>query len=369
MFVNNIKYEFIDNVNINSGNNLIKLKFPNDKIISCDEMFKDIKEIKNIQFKNFKICISSREMFSGCSSLETLDFSSFNTDEINDMYRMFSGCSELKSLNIPSFNTYKSNNNNFIFCNCINLNINKEFFDKKSFDCCDEENPYFIEEKNICVKECSTTEYKNLILDFNICSKECPENTLIYNSKCFNECPKNTHKKDDENICEDDFEENINKTNTKNDENSYSKDYNIDENTIKEISNENYDEDWNDDMDDDIDDDSSENFIEKKEKKNLIIFICIIVHFLLIIIIFILVLIIKKKYKDEIKTSKLENSSKNIHQNDQFKENDLDLNNQISQENNKYNNIQNTLIQTDQTIKSEENNLNENKKDMNILNE
>ena len=92
---------------------------------------------------------------------------------------------------------------------------------------------------------------------------------------------------------------------------------------------------------------------------------------MLIIIIFILVLIIKKKYKDEIKTSKLENSSKNIHQNDQFKENDLDLNNQISQENNTNNNIQNILIQTDQTLKSEENNLNfnENKKDMNILNE
>jgi hypothetical protein len=78
-----------------------------------------------------------------------------------------------------------------MFCNCINLNIDKTFFNNEFFICCENENPYYIEEKNICVKECSDTEYKNLIINNKTCSKECP---LIYNSKCYNECPSNTHK-------------------------------------------------------------------------------------------------------------------------------------------------------------------------------
>jgi surface protein len=127
MYINNISYGYKDNIDINSGNIFIKLKFPNDINISCDEMFKDIKEIKNIEFKNFNICNSSREMFSGCSSLEIIDFSSFYTNEIVDMFRMFSGCSKLTTLNVTSFNIDKSNNIDYMFCNCNNLNIDKSF--------------------------------------------------------------------------------------------------------------------------------------------------------------------------------------------------------------------------------------------------
>ena len=125
MYVNNVKYDYKDNIDINSDNNFIKLKFSNNINISCDEMFKDIKEIKNIKFINFNICNSSREMFLGCSSLEKLDFSSFYTNEIIDIYRMFSGCSQLKTLNVLSFNIDKSNNIDYMFCNCNNLNIDK----------------------------------------------------------------------------------------------------------------------------------------------------------------------------------------------------------------------------------------------------
>ena len=63
------------------------------------------------------------------------------------MNRMFSGCSNLKTLNVLSFNIYKSIDNNYMFCNCINLNIDRKFFNNKVFICCENEIPYYIEEK------------------------------------------------------------------------------------------------------------------------------------------------------------------------------------------------------------------------------
>ena len=37
-------------------------------------------------------------MFCGCSSLETLDLSNFNTSNVTDMSFMFSGCYSLKKV-------------------------------------------------------------------------------------------------------------------------------------------------------------------------------------------------------------------------------------------------------------------------------
>ena len=39
-------------------------------------------------------------MFSRCSSLKSLDLSSFNTTNVKDMAFMFSGCSSLKKENV-----------------------------------------------------------------------------------------------------------------------------------------------------------------------------------------------------------------------------------------------------------------------------
>ena len=44
------------------------------------------------------------EMFSGYSSLKSIDLSSFNTTIVNNMGSMLSGCSSLKSINLSSFN-------------------------------------------------------------------------------------------------------------------------------------------------------------------------------------------------------------------------------------------------------------------------
>ena len=156
MFVNNNKYNnFQNKINLNSGETLIKLNFPNDMKISCDEMFKDIKQIKSIEFKNFNICNSSKKMFSNCSLLETLNFFTFNTEQIEDMYRMFSGCTNLKTLGVETININNSKNTDNMFCDCKKLSIDKSHFNDSSFTCieqCKGGLPYLIKEENICAK-------------------------------------------------------------------------------------------------------------------------------------------------------------------------------------------------------------------------
>jgi surface protein len=44
-------------------------------------------------------------MFSGCSSLTSLDLSNFNTSNVKDLSYMFYNCSSLTSLNLSNFNT------------------------------------------------------------------------------------------------------------------------------------------------------------------------------------------------------------------------------------------------------------------------
>ena len=39
-------------------------------------------------------------LFAGCKSLKSLDLSSFNTTNVNDMESMFDGCSSLKKENV-----------------------------------------------------------------------------------------------------------------------------------------------------------------------------------------------------------------------------------------------------------------------------
>jgi surface protein len=194
MYVNGSKYnEFTDTISIESGKTSIKLFFPNDIYSSCDYMFKDIIEITSISFKNFNVCSSSREMFSGCSSLKTLNIKSINTKDITDMYRMFSGCLNLESLGDSSFDITNSQNIDNMFCDCKKLKMDNTKFSDSSFTCveqCKGEKPYLLEKENICVKNCKETIYKYLIEDNkNICVSNCKETeykyTIINNKTCY----------------------------------------------------------------------------------------------------------------------------------------------------------------------------------------
>lgn len=69
-------------------------------------------------------------LFSSCQSLESLDLSGFNTENVTSMESMFSQCSSLRSLDLSSFNTSKVIDMKLMFYKCTNL----ESIDLSSFD-------------------------------------------------------------------------------------------------------------------------------------------------------------------------------------------------------------------------------------------
>ena len=69
-------------------------------------------------------------MFSGCSSLTSLDLSSFDTSSVTDMRDMFYGCSSLASLDLSSFDTSSVTDMRGMFRDCSSL----ASLDLSSFD-------------------------------------------------------------------------------------------------------------------------------------------------------------------------------------------------------------------------------------------
>ena len=69
-------------------------------------------------------------MFSYCSSLTTLDVSSFNTSNVTGMVGMFEECSSLTTLDVSNFDTSKVTDMRYMFYGCSNLTS----LDLSSFD-------------------------------------------------------------------------------------------------------------------------------------------------------------------------------------------------------------------------------------------
>ena len=62
-----------------------------------------------------------RGMFNGCSSLTSLDVSSFDTSNVTNMAGMFYNCNGLTSLYLSNFKTNNVTNMTAMFANCSNL--------------------------------------------------------------------------------------------------------------------------------------------------------------------------------------------------------------------------------------------------------
>ena len=81
--------------------------------------------ITGMNYLNTSEVIYMTSMFSGCSSLTSLDLSGFKTSLVGDMGYMFDGCSSLTTLDLSSFNTYYVDNMELMFSECTNLkNLN-----------------------------------------------------------------------------------------------------------------------------------------------------------------------------------------------------------------------------------------------------
>ena len=71
-----------------------------------------------------------KKMFSGCSSLTSLDLSKFDTNNVEIMIEMFKNCESLTSLDLSNFETHNVENMKGMFSGCKKLT----FLDISGFD-------------------------------------------------------------------------------------------------------------------------------------------------------------------------------------------------------------------------------------------
>ena len=103
---------------------VFKQSFQSVKPTSCSGWFYGCTRLNNIQGITYLTTTNvtdMRYMFEGCSSLTSLNLSSFNTTNVTDMYGMFVNCSSLNSLDISSFNTAKVTEMRDMFKGCRSL--------------------------------------------------------------------------------------------------------------------------------------------------------------------------------------------------------------------------------------------------------
>ena len=89
--------------------------------MSC--MFKGCSALESLNLTNFNTenVTDMSWMFYGCSDLKSLDLTNFNTANVDFMIHMFYGCSALKSLDLTNFNTAKVKYMNNMFEGCSAL--------------------------------------------------------------------------------------------------------------------------------------------------------------------------------------------------------------------------------------------------------
>ncbi len=80
-----------------------------------------LKDIEGMNYLNTSEVTNMYAMFAGCTSLTSLDLSSFDTHNVDDMSEMFDYCTALTSINFSSFNTSKVDCMYGMFKECTSL--------------------------------------------------------------------------------------------------------------------------------------------------------------------------------------------------------------------------------------------------------
>ena len=93
------------------------------KASDMSQMFGGCSSLKNINFGSAEISPDrTTYMFENCKSLETLDLTNFNADEIAFMPNMFSGCDNLTAILVSyPWNTYHAKGSAGVFQSCEKL--------------------------------------------------------------------------------------------------------------------------------------------------------------------------------------------------------------------------------------------------------
>ena len=93
------------------------------QVTVMSKMFEDCSSLMSLDVSSFNTSNATfmYDMFDGCSSLTSLDLSNFNTSNVTDIGWMFYGCSSLTSLDLSSFNTSNVTDMSRLFEDCSSL--------------------------------------------------------------------------------------------------------------------------------------------------------------------------------------------------------------------------------------------------------
>ncbi|MBQ7689271.1 MAG: BspA family leucine-rich repeat surface protein [Clostridia bacterium] len=98
-------------------------KLNTSSVVDMGQMFYRCSSLTSLDVSSFDTAMARRMegMFSGCSKLQTLDLSHFDTSNVSVMSTMFYACNSLKTLDVSNFNTSKVGSFSYMFAECYNL--------------------------------------------------------------------------------------------------------------------------------------------------------------------------------------------------------------------------------------------------------
>ena len=104
---------------------LSKFNPQNLKGMAMGSLFKGCSSLKEIDLSHLKTgeVTSMSNLFSGCSSLVKVNLSGWNTAKVTAMNGMFADCSSLKELDLSSFDTNVESSTTSMFKNCTQLEM------------------------------------------------------------------------------------------------------------------------------------------------------------------------------------------------------------------------------------------------------
>ena len=97
--------------------------FDTSKITHMYGMFRECSSLQTLDVSNFDTSkvITMMYMFYACSSLQSLDVSNFDTSKVIEMKSMFDNCSSLQTLDVSNFDTSNVTTMDSMFSNCHSL--------------------------------------------------------------------------------------------------------------------------------------------------------------------------------------------------------------------------------------------------------
>lgn len=97
--------------------------FSTSNVTTMDKMFEHCSSLTSIDLSTFNTTnvTNMKEMFKNCDGFTSLDLSNFNTANVTTMQGMFHSCTHLTDINLTNFNTTSVTDMSYMFFDCRSL--------------------------------------------------------------------------------------------------------------------------------------------------------------------------------------------------------------------------------------------------------